>query len=424
MQKIPSLYRKIELGSKKYISWAAFFMAYPFWIIVQNVSFIFMILFYQKAFKLPFRILETRSLMSIFSILFILGSFISTIGAGINLGYEYFKYSVIILPNYIYWAVLIITLGNLALKVLTLEDFYKMFFYGIIAAIVTFFFFKPFLKGIPIYRNVTQNNFAFLLICFSPMATYFVHAKWKNTFYTICAILVLSFCGITSGSRSGSILVFAGSALIISIESWIRIIILIFFSICLFLIAPQILNSPSIKAQIFVLNERTYDLLYETDQTLQTDRSYLTRLAMIEKGLNIFEQYPLAGVGIGNFSNKSFEIDFNFEGAEYIEGKEDVLESSTNPHNSYISFLSEGGLFLLLPALSLMFYPIFFFIFNYQSIKRNERAVFISIIFMCIHAWFIAGMVNVYGWFILGLANAITINHQIRKNEARVSLSQ
>lgn len=405
-----SLYTNTIRSAKRYLSWASFFMAYPFWTIVQNLSFFYMLLFYQKSFQLPYRIFEIKSIMSAVAILFMIGSFTSTIGAGINLGHEYFIYAIKVLPNYLYWGVLVITVGNLSLKTINLMQFYKMFFFGLIGTCITFFIFKPYFQVIPFYRNVTQNNFAFIMICFGPMAVHYVSEKWKNGFFTVVAIVAISLCGIISGSRSGSLLVFAGCTLAVSLNSWLKIVVIGFVGFCIYLITPQLLQSPIVKSNILDLNERTYELIYETDETLSTDRSYLTRLAMIEKGMNIFEQYPIAGIGIGNFSNKTFEIDFNFEGSEFIEGKEEYLESKTNPHNSYISFLSEGGLLLFIPAAFLMLYPVFYFFGRFNSLKKDEKTLFISIIFMCIHSWFIAGMINVYGWFLLGIANSVILS--------------
>lgn len=405
--KLPLLYQYAVRKAKRNFLWATYFMAYPFWTIIQNLSFFYMMFFYQKSFNLPHKMLEVRSAMSFGSILFMLGALASTIGAGINLGYEYFGFAIKVLPNYLYWGFLVLTLGNLALKTSSLDQIYKMIFYGLISSCLSFFLLKPILEGVPFFRNVTQNNFAFILISFGPMGVYYVQQKWKNGLYTVAAIAAISLCGIISGSRSGSLLVFLGSALAVSIESWLKIMILGFLGFVLYLITPQLLSSPAIKTSIHDLNERTYDLIYETDATLTTDRSYLTRLAMIEKGLNIFSEYPIAGIGIGNFSNKTFEVDFDFEGAEYIEGKEDQLESKTNPHNSYVSFLSEGGLLLFIPAVFLMFFPIGYFFLNYIKLNGAEKALFIGVIFMCIHAWFIAGMINVYGWFILGITNAV-----------------
>ena len=130
---------------------------------------------------------------------------------------------------------------------------------------------------------------------------------------------------------------------------------------------------------------------------------------MIEKGLNIFEDHPISGIGIGNFMTTEYEIDFKFEGSEFIEAREDAL-MHTNAHNSYISFLSEGGILLIIPMLILMFTPTVFFVFNYFSIPNEHKGLFVGIIFMCIHSWFIAGMVNVMGWFLLGIANAYILN--------------
>ena len=130
---------------------------------------------------------------------------------------------------------------------------------------------------------------------------------------------------------------------------------------------------------------------------------------MIEKGLNIFEDHPISGIGIGNFMATEYAIDFKFEGAEFIEYQVDYL-MHTNSHNSYISFLSEGGILLLIPMLILIFSPTVFFITHYFSIPNEHKGLFIGIIFMSIHSWFIAGMVNVYGWFLLGIVNAYIIN--------------
>lgn len=386
---------------------AVFFMAYPFWMLFQNVSFFFIVLFAFRAFDLRAPIFKVRSYMSVISVLFMLGATASTIGAGINLGHEYFSFAIKVLPNYLYWGVLIIILGNLTFFTITIEELYQKIFWGVIFSIITFFFLRDYLKPIFIYRNVTQNSFAFLLICFAPIATAYFYHKTKNLTYTIIFILVISISGFASGSRSGSLLTLLGCSLVIATESWLRILLVGFIGLFIYIAAPQILDNPMVKSTVFKLNERTYELLYETEETLSTDRSYLTRLAMIEKGLNIFEEYPIAGIGIDNFSKKQFDIDFNFEGAEYIEGKQEFLETKTNPHNSYISFLAEGGLLLFIPAMFLMFYPVFYFFINYGKINSVEKALFIGIIFMCIHSWFIASMLNVFGWFILGLANSL-----------------
>jgi hypothetical protein len=59
-----------------------------------------------------------------------------------------------------------------------------------------------------------------------------------------------------------------------------------------------------------------------------------------------------------------------------------------------------------------MFYPLVYFVINFNLIDESDKAVFISILFMCIHAWFISAMLNAFGWFVLGLANSYIIYHK------------
>jgi O-antigen ligase len=348
--------------------------------------------------------------MSFAAILMVIGAIASTIGAGINQGQEMFLNSMAILPNYIYWGVIVVTIGNSALKTTGLLEIYKMFFWGLVATMATYYSIGSYLSGFPLYRRLSPNSFAFILILFSPMATVYLNETKKNGVYTLLFVIMVMLAGFLSGSRTGSLLAVTGSLLALSLNNWLRILLVVFFAAFIGISAPQILSSPLVKSGIHGLNERTYELIYSTDETLSTDRSYLTRLAMIEKGLNIFNDHPIEGVGVNNFTRVVGEIDFNFEGSEYIEGKEDTLSEGLSAHNSYISFLAEGGLLLFIPMLILLFYPTVYFISNFNQIKNYEKAIFISIIFMSIHSWFISGLLNVFGWFVLGIVNSYIIN--------------
>jgi O-antigen ligase len=344
--------------------------------------------------------------MSFIASLMAIAVIISSIGAEIKLGDEFFMNSITVLPNYLYWATLIIGLGNIALKVTKLINLYKFIFWGIISTIITYHFLYGILGYIPFFKEQSPNSFAFILITFGPIATSYLHNTKKNWLYTILFILFITLAGFLSGSRSGSLLTLLGGFAILAINSWVNMTLLVFFGIFITISAPQILDNPNVKNGIRTLNVRTYALIYETENTLETDRSYLTRLAMIEKGMGIFNDHPLTGVGVGNFTKVDYDIQFDFEGGQFIERKEDSLTTGTSAHNSYISILSEGGLLLLLPILLLIFIPILFFIMRFNQINSLARALFISIILMSIHSWFISGMINVYAWFLLGITNS------------------
>lgn len=409
-------YRRVQQRAGKQLKLTAYFIAFPNWVIVQNISFFILILFYHTSSKHYVRGFTIRSIMSFVALLVFVGATCSAIGAGIKYGSDYFYYSFKLLPNYLYWATTVIFIGNLALQFLSLQDLYKSFFWGLISLIFTYFLFDPIFELIPFYNGASDNSFAFLLILFSPMATAYVQQTRKNLPLTFIFILFVTIIGFLSGSRSGSLLTLAGSLLVISIETWGRTVITLFSILFLVVAAPYLKESQSIKQAIFGLNERTYNIIYETDETLNTDFSYLTRLAMVEKGLELFSQNPITGVGIGNFGKTKVDLDFEFEGGELIAHKDEILETGVSAHNSYISILAEGGLLLFLPFIFLMLYPTVYFFSNFNSINTYEKAIFISIIFMCIHAWFISAMLNIFGWFVLGIANSYIIH----KNQLQV----
>lgn len=391
------------------LSRTIFFMAFPVFTIFQNISFYFLILFAFAINPLPISKLKIRSLMGVVSIFLILAAIISAICAGIFIGQKNLYIAINVLPNYTYWGALIIFLGNVFFKFTNYENFGKWIFWGVVANVTGRYFFLPILSVIPFHNAGSPNSFAFQLIIFAPIASSYLQNKYKNYFITFLFIGLISLAGILSGSRSASILVFVGSSIAVLLGSLTQIAVLSFLGILASFAIPAIVDSPAVKATILDLNPRTYELLYETENTLQTDRSYLTRLAMIEKGMNIFKEHPITGIGIGNFMSAEYPIDFKFEGAEFIEYQEEHL-MHTNAHNSYISFLSEGGILLLIPMVILIFTPTVFFITHYISIPNVHKGLFIGIIFMSIHSWFIAGMVNVMGWFLLGVANAYIIN--------------
>lgn len=400
---------KILNRIRKRLSWVTYFMAYPFWTIYQNISFFIVIGLYATTNKLYGRLLRINSLVSFSAYLLILGAAVSCINAGVNQGYDNFAFSITVLPNYIYWGILVVFLGNIVFKVTNTFSLYKYVFYGYISSIITYYFLSSIFDPIPFYRNVSTNNFAFILIIFSPIATAYFQRRYNNTFYTLVFIIIITLAGFLSGSRSASLLAGGGGLLVISINNWIKILGLLFIGIFAYITLPQVLETPVVKKTIYQLNERTYDLLYSPEETFATDRSYLTRLAMINKGLNLFEKNPIAGIGIGNFQRTHGNIDFNFEGGEFLESRYENLENRISAHNSYISFLSEGGLLMFIPMLLLMFYPIIYFLINFNNIKQYDKAIFVSIIFMSIHAYFIVGMVNVYAWFLIGVANSYII---------------
>lgn len=385
-----------------------FFMANPNYMVVQNISFYFFLL---MSGRLSGRkLLSPRwNMMNRFALFFILASVVSTFASLIYNPGDMFLNSIKVLPNYIYWGVLIIVVSSTLFRINNITTVYKYITIGVAVTIFNFNMLNVVLDRVPFYRDLQQNAYSFVLIMFTPICTSYIYYRYKNTFYTIMTILLLSLFGFMSGSRSGSLLVLLGGISIFILNNrntFILSAVVIFY---IAMILPNVIESNGVKQLIFNLNPRTYDLVYNTQQTFEEDRSYLTRVAMIQKGKAIFADNPFVGVGLGNFVDAEYEIDFDFVGGEFLEYRSESL-ARTNPHNSYLSFIAEGGLLLLIAAVLLMGYPIVFFLFNFYRLDGLEKAAFVGVITMCIHAYVITGMVNVYAWYNLAIANAIILS--------------
>jgi O-antigen ligase len=152
-------------------------------------------------------------------------------------------------------------------------------------------------------------------------------------------------------------------------------------------------------------NPRVYQLIYDRDVMVTEDRSYLTRVAMVEKGLYLFNEYPLSGVGLTNFHHTEAIIAGDFEGSQYIINKDEINQLSA--HNSYVSALSEGGLVLFVPWTLLMLSIIIRFAINIARIDPKYYPLFWGFLGMIFHYTSVVGYINVYSWFIIAMCGVI-----------------
>jgi O-antigen ligase len=278
----------------------------------------------------------------------------------------------------------------------------------VLFSILHFFVFQNFLISIPVFKELTQNNFAFLLICYSPIVVWYTWYRF-GFFWAVIVLAALALSGFLSGSRSGSLLTLSGGVLTLLLNRKSRGAIFIFGLIGYFGLI-LIADSSIVKDIVFNLNPRTYDLIYNREKTLEEDRSYLVRLAQIEKSMIIFEKYPWSGIGLNNFGNYRTKLPGNFEGAKYVVGKKGIDKKSA--HNSYFGFLAEGGLLLIVPFILLLLYCILWYVTSLRRLQAEYQPIFIGIIHMSIHLYFIYAILNVFAWFLIGLGCLIIVKHK------------
>ncbi len=335
--------------------------------------------------------------IQLFAALFGLGAILSVFNMPNGADNPNFLFSLRYLPNYIYWAVLVIFLIHFR-RLINIDLISQYITYGLIVYLPFYFIRENFLPGVPIVQKTSPNNFAFLMICFSPIAIAWVKRTKGKLLSTLLWIVILGMM-LYLGRRAGFALVFISGFLVISFNNInsksyfqlvaIGILLFVFFQI------------PLVESMLYSGSPRIHQLIYESKEVRGEDRSFLTRRAMFEKGLNFFEENPVSGIGLLNFSRVEGEIDGDFEGARYVINK-DI--NSLSAHNSYVIVFSEGGFAMLIPFLFLHLRILWFLLTNHRKLDISTFPVFLAYVTMLIHYNSIAALVNVYGWFVVGLA--------------------
>jgi|APTNR8051073442_1049403.scaffolds.fasta_scaffold02574_8 O-antigen ligase len=400
--------RSLEERVKKLTFLYSFLMAFPVILIVQNVSiFVFPFLLF-GFYKLSGRFFTLRNVIQYLALAFGVAAIISVFNQPEKMPPNSFARALEVLPNYLYWVVLIFLFTSYK-EWIRLDAVYRGIFWGVFFSIFYYFFFQDFLTASPLFKRLTQNTFAFLLICYTPVVVWYIWYRFG--FWPAFMVLgILSICGFLSGSRSGSLLTLSGGVVTLLLNRRSKLII-VFFALGGYFFTTLIVDSSVVKGTVFNLNQRTYDLIYSRERTLEEDRSYLVRLAQIEKAVLIFDKYPWSGIGLNNFGSYRIKLPGNFEGADYVVNKRNIDTASA--HNSYFGFLAEGGLLLVIPFILLLGYNILFFLWNISSLPSEYRPIFIGIIHMSIHLYFIYAILNVFAWFLIALGCMVIAKHKV-----------
>lgn len=392
---------QFEITWKKYFYWLCFFMAFPAIIIFQNISVYFFAALIFAKFKYGVNTPSEDKLLFWLGLFFSFGALMSAFNTPVDEGPDNFSRAISAMPNYMYWGILIAFLVS-TYNYIEINTVHKAIFRGVIIYIIYYHVREWFLKGIPIFQKTSENNFAFLMICFSPTAVYYANKKYGIKWAIVLWLIIMALL-LSMGRRAGfSIVGILGLAALNMRTFGLKTIIggLVFTVVSVVLV-----NTSVVEKAILAGNERIYGLIYDTETVQTEDRSYLTRMAMVEKGLNLFEKYPITGVGLTNFSQVEGEIEGNFEGAKYVLNKADI--NNLSAHNSYISILSEGGLLLFVPFVSILATLILYFILNFSKINPDYKPLYLSILGMSVHFYFISAAVNVYAWFLIAICSAL-----------------
>ncbi len=267
--------------------------------------------------------------------------------------------------------------------------------------------------------GLSQNAVAFTVIILAPMSFFFLKQLWlKIIFAGILVFLIL-----LNGSRSGAIISFGQSLLIIlfslpAVRKYIKTI-LITTGIILVLFTTET-TLGIVGEAIYPFNPRMGELLSNTEYVLRNDMSWLQRQAQIQKGKQIFAEHPILGIGYTKFTEYNITID---------ESKIDSDRSLRNvdnrsSHNTYISWLAETG---MLGFGTMIFFFIFILVKYWKNINllpdRFESTLLISFLGMLIYFYTISSGVGTSTWIMYGIiaagANALSAKKSDMKPKKR-----
>jgi O-antigen ligase len=253
---------------------------------------------------------------------------------------------------------------------------------------------------------LSQNNYGFIFSMFFPfLIAPIVTSKGSKRLMMIARLLVTGAAVIVDGSRG----------------SWIGVTVGIFAFMLLFILAkPQKIGwslaiigiSTLLLLSVQFAPQQIASAFSErlaTFQKLEEDKSYAIRQLMVQKGLKLFEESPLIGVGASRFTKESVPLDI----PAVLSYTRQYHFDNKSAHNSYIAILAETGILGSLP------FAILLIILAWRGLKvslklgrRNQIwaiSIYAGFIGMSIHMWGIASITNTANWFLYGLLVATIV---------------
>lgn len=124
----------------------------------------------------------------------------------------------------------------------------------------------------------------------------------------------------------------------------------------LFIIILILLSS----SLIFQFSPESYQRFQSITDTTQSTQSNYQRILMWNASIKMFIDYPIFGIGIGNYHDK--------QASSYLT--EEFIDIPYHPHNTFLYILSESGLLGAISYISLFLYLFYNAINNFKSTKN------------------------------------------------------
>lgn len=251
----------------------------------------------------------------------------------------------------------------------------------------------------------TENTYGFQFSVFSPFLLVLMiqQSGWKRVLAGVGYILLLGAAAI-NGSRGSWIAIAVGVVSCLFLLSWSSPGKFFGLLVMLMLVGGMLSAAWLVMPQVYT--NKVLDR-FNTLQKLNDDKSYVVRQVLIQKGVRLFEQSPIIGVGVGRFTQSSVPLDIPAL-LSYVQQYHLDVKSA---HNSYVDFLAESGLVGVIPFAVLLALLALQGLFSVQIGARHGRyaalPVFLAFIQMSVSMWSVSTLTNTSNWFIYGLLAAV-----------------
>lgn len=398
-------------SNQKFLNWLVFFSIFPI-IKIAGISisfFIFLIIVFTfmnariKLFKI-----ETKTDVLVLSFLFflVLASLFAEETTRERSAFSLFKLTV----QYIYWGILALYIKTWIHR----YNFYDVSKYIFFAILVSTFYYIVINKFYFLFR---PNEFAFTLVLGIPLSFSYMTKRFSKIqiiVFSLFFILGIFWCQ----SRTGLALVLFELLLLVYIHSSnvrkatlfsvIFIVPLLYMSYLIVNLDKQYIKNIKYEVADLVENispKYAYTLRLE-ENVFERDKSFLIRKLMIQKGEQIFEEHPFLGIGIGNFTYYSVDLDMNQ--ASHWLSRGEKRYNKVSSQNSYLKVITETGLitsfFVFLLFLIILIYGFRFLI----NIKDEIRLfIFVAYLALIFYGFILVTIQGAKFWILLGLAMAI-----------------
>jgi O-antigen ligase len=221
------------------------------------------------------------------------------------------------------------------------------------------------------------------------------HSKdyFQYSLSIICTFLIITAIFFT-GSRMGgvisifSIFVFMTKEIkrLLSLKIMMSIIVIFLIILFINIIFPIRINS---LESLISYTKDSYNSLFHfllTGEEILGRQSLTTRVDLLRGGINIFLQYPLFGVGPGNF--------------KYISGKYLPIRMNLYSHNTFITVLTEFGIigFLFFIGICLRIIKNIYYYYKNSTFQSFYFYLGLSFLNLLIIFFFLHDINNKYFW--------------------------